>query len=157
MRRNRRHSRLAAAIAPLLMAVVLGGCGSRQSTEVAPVSLQALLLAQLTSSAEGWNRGDLDAHFAFHAENVVFVGSGGPVRGLPEVRERFRASYFAPGAVRQSLRFDRVEVKPLGPDHALQIGNWILTGGDQPERSGWFSLTWGRTGDGWQVLHDHSS
>lgn len=158
MRSERRFKRTFAVLVPLLAVILTGGCSSRANPIPRPEpGLEALLLAHLTSSADGWNRGDLDAHFAFHADSIVYVGSGGPVRGLDDVRDRFRSTYFAPGAARQSLRFERVEVKPLGADHALQIGNWILTGGGQPDRSGWFSLIWGRTPEGWRIIQDHSS
>jgi hypothetical protein len=33
----------------------------------------------------------------------------------------------------------------------------VLTGGGEMDRSGWFSLTWEKTGAGWRIIHDHSS
>ena len=49
------------------------------------------------------------------------------------------------------------QVRPLGPDHALVLGQFRLTGGGRPDPSGRFSLTWARTPDGWRMLHDHAS
>jgi hypothetical protein len=29
--------------------------------------------------------------------------------------------------------------------------------GSEPDQSGWFTLVWQRTADGWRVIHNHSS
>ncbi len=34
---------------------------------------------------------------------------------------------------------------------------FILSGGSEPEQSGWFTLVWVRTPAGWKAVHDHSS
>ncbi|HZF68617.1 MAG TPA: DUF4440 domain-containing protein, partial [Gemmatirosa sp.] len=56
----------------------------------------------------------------------------------------------------QALRFERVEARPLGADHALVTSRFVLAGGEAAEKSGWFTLVWVRTADGWRILHDHS-
>jgi ketosteroid isomerase-like protein len=47
-------------------------------------------------------------------------------------------------------------VRPLGRDHALAVGRFVLSGGGLAERSGWFTLLWERAPGGWRVIHDHS-
>ena len=56
-----------------------------------------------------------------------------------------------------ALSFDRITVRPLGENHALATGHFLLSGGGEADRSGWFSLTWEKTAAGWQIVHDHSS
>jgi ketosteroid isomerase-like protein len=117
----------------------------------------AEIVAALDASAAGWNRGDLDAHVAAYADSATFMTGNGPIQGKDLVRDALRRSFWREGRPVQSLRFDRVEVRPLGGDYALATGHFVLSGGGQPERSGWFSLTWTRTAAGWRILHDHSS
>ena len=69
-----------------------------------------------------------------------------------------RVEHTSPAAsLDQQVRFDQTTVRPLGADHALMTGRFTLSGGGQPDRSGWFSLVWKRTPSGWRILHDHSS
>ena len=70
--------------------------------------------------------------------------------------ERYRQKYFAGGRPLQTLRFDQVEARGLGPDHALMTGRFVLTGGGLAEQSGRFTLVWVRSREGWRILHDHS-
>jgi hypothetical protein len=44
----------------------------------------------------------------------------------------------------------------LGDEHALVTGQYILTGCDQPQHTGWFNTVWTRTQAGWRMMHDHS-
>ena len=40
---------------------------------------------------------------------------------------------------------------------ALATGRFLLTGGGEPDQTGWFTLVCVRTGAGWRAVHDHSS
>ena len=57
----------------------------------------------------------------------------------------------------QTLRFEEVEARLLGPDHALMTGRFVLTGGGRADQTGRFTLVWVHSGAGWRILHDHSS
>jgi ketosteroid isomerase-like protein len=81
----------------------------------------------------------------------------GPVIGKGQTEEILRKAFFRDGKPVQSLRFEQVDIRPLGSEHALVIGRFILSGGGEPERSGWFSTVWERQPAGWRVIHDHSS
>jgi ketosteroid isomerase-like protein len=50
-----------------------------------------------------------------------------------------------------------LHVVPLAADSALMTGRFVLSGGDRPEQSGWFTLVWIRTPRGWKIVHDHTS
>jgi ketosteroid isomerase-like protein len=54
------------------------------------------------------------------------------------------------------LHYEHVEVRPLGGAYALVTGQYVLTGGGQPQRTGWFTTVWLRTPAGWRMMHDHS-
>jgi ketosteroid isomerase-like protein len=113
--------------------------------------------AGLTASAEAWNNADLPGHIRPYADSATFMGGNGPIQGRDRVGESLARSFWRDGKPKQQLSFDRIEVRPLGDRHALATGHFVLTGGGEADRSGWFSLTWEKTASGWQILHDHSS
>jgi ketosteroid isomerase-like protein len=115
------------------------------------------ILALLNESAAAWNRGDLDGHLADNADSITFMTSKGPVVGKAGTADILRRAFFRQGKPIQSLRFEQVAVRPLGAAHALVVGRFVLTGGGEQERSGWFSTVWERQAVGWRVIHDHSS
>ena len=117
---------------------------------------RAAIVRTLNDSAEDWNRGDLDRFVAPYATGSTFMTPAGPV-GRPAVVQRYRDKYFAGGRPRQTLRFDELDVRSLGRDHALMTGRFLLAGGGLPDQSGRFTLIWVRQADGWRILHDHTS
>ena len=138
--------------------VVPFGCAATTAAARHQASTIAEVRAALARSAEAWNRDDLDGHVAVYADSATVMSPTGPVRAGPsQAREHF-ARYFSPeGRALQHLRLERVEVRPLGLDHALVTGRYVLSGGGLPERAGWFSLTWARTAEGWRIVHDHAN
>jgi ketosteroid isomerase-like protein len=111
----------------------------------------------LDESATAWNRGDLDGHLADNADSISFMTRKGPIVGKAKTADALRRSFFKDGKPIQQLRFEQVTIRPLGDDHALVVGRFVLEGGGQPEHSGWFSTIWERRAEGWRVIHDHSS
>ena len=114
------------------------------------------LIRLLQSTAVAWNGGDLDAFVAPYADDATYMTATGPI-GRDAIKARYASKYFTGGKPDQQVRFDQTTVRPLGADHALMTGRFTLSGGGQPDRSGWFSLVWKRTPSGWRILHDHSS
>jgi ketosteroid isomerase-like protein len=45
----------------------------------------------------------------------------------------------------------------LAPDVALSTARCTLSGGGKAETSGWFTLVFKRSAQGWRAVHDHSS
>lgn len=119
------------------------------------------VLAVIQQSAESWNRGDLDAWVSQYLDSpeTTFAGRSGFVHGRAGIRELYRNAYWKDGPPRGRLRFDEVEVRALGPDHALAEGRYVLSDRDtgQQTATGLFSLVMVRTPQGWRVIHDHSS
>lgn len=133
------------------------GAGCKEVPKTSPRGVDpAELTRVLEASTVDWNKGNLDGFIAPYDSSSTFMTKSGPV-GREELRERYRKGYFTGGHPDQTLRFEQINVRPLGEDHAVMTGRFILTGGGKPEQSGWFSLVWVRTGNGWKILHDHSS
>lgn len=144
-----------AARLTVMLALVLGGSVSAQARSTGALTAEFVKL--LEGSKDAWNRGDLAGHLAIDADSVEFMTREGPIIGTAKTAEALARSFFRDGKPVQSLRFERVTVRPLGDRHALVVGRFVLTGGDQPEHSGWFSTIWERQPVGWRIIHDHSS
>lgn len=113
----------------------------------------------LSASAESWTRGDLEGYLDDYAPDATFVGSSGLTRGLDQIRENYVQGYWSTGMPEDGLRFRLLEVRAVGPATALAVGRYILhdRDTDTTTATGLFSLTLQRTGDGWAIVHDHSS
>ena len=116
----------------------------------------AELIAALLSTTDMWNRGDLDGFIAPYAESATFMTAAGPI-GRDAMRARYAARYFTGERPDQQLRFDQLDVRAMGVDHALMTGRFTLSGGGKDEQTGRFTLIWMRTPAGWRIVHDHSS
>lgn len=123
-----------------------------------PARVATGLHAALDSSAVAWNRGDLSGFLATYRRDstVTYVGGSGLRRGFREIRERY-APLFREGAARDSLRFTGLDTRLLTDRHALTTGRYVLHRGEDVTSTGMFSLVWVRSGDGWRIVHDHSS
>jgi hypothetical protein len=118
--------------------------------------------AMLHASAASWNGGDLDGFLDdyWRSGELTFSGATGVTRGWDDVQTRYQDSYWAPGTVRDSLRFEGIEVLPLGDGHKLALGQYVLF---RPEEggvvtsSGTFSLILQNMEGEWKIVHDHTS
>jgi ketosteroid isomerase-like protein len=121
--------------------------------------------AAMEDSAEGWNRGDLDAFLAIYSNDpgITFTGSKGVERGLGPIRVRYVKNYpdqFGPGErpKRTALSFNFEEFQLIGRTHAHLVARWTLTpaaGG--AAMTGMTSLLFRREAKGWKIVADHSS
>ncbi len=116
----------------------------------------------LRASARSWNGGNLDGFLDdyWKSDDLTFSGSQGVTRGWDDVRNRYLESYWAPDSVRDSLRFEEIEIIPLGDGHALALGRYVLfrpQEEDMVTSSGFFSLVLRRIDGNWKILHDHTS
>lgn len=154
-------TRLPRLLPALLCVLLAAACSARASApgDSPPgwSADEARIRAALAASAEAWNRADLKGHLASYADTVTFMTRSGPRPGVAAIEESFTRTFFRDGRPKQELRFEQVVVRPLGPGAALQTGRFVLSGGGEAEQSGWFTLVWVRTPEGWRVVHDHSS
>ena len=125
-------------------------------TLIPPLDSAAEIRAVLDSTAAGWNRGDLSRYLWAYVDTATAMGSNGPERGLAAIEAQMRGGFWRTGRPLQTLHYEHVVVRALGADHALVTGQFVLTGGGRPDRTGWFSTVWARTAQGWRMIHDHS-
>lgn len=138
------------ALIGFFASVEQAGAATRSSDE-------AQIRAMLQASVEAFNRGDLPGHLAIYDPSITFMTKDGPRPGIAPIEAAFREAYFRDGLPKQQLRFEQLAVRRLGPDQALATGRFVLSGGGEPDQTGWFSLVWLRTAAGWRAVHDHSS
>jgi len=128
-----------------------GGAGTERTVEGARAVLDAQVVA--------WNRGDLEGFMAgyWNSPDLVFQSGATVTRGWPATIARYRKRYQSEGREMGRLRFDEIDVQPLGPDAALARGRWHLVMKDGSEPNGLFTLILRRFSDGWKIVHDHTS
>lgn len=154
----------------VLLVLLLGACSiSERPTDASDAATAETLdvsgaEAMLHASAASWNAGDLDGFVDDYSDDplLAFVGAGGVTRGAAEVRANYESGYWATGAAADSLRFEDLEIRPLGEAHAFALGRYVLyqpqvAGQDSITSTGWFSLVLGFEGGRWRILHDHTS
>jgi uncharacterized protein (TIGR02246 family) len=146
----------------LAAALALAGCSVKIRTAPAPGAVSAEITRELQASAGEWNRGNLDGFLVPYSDDAgtTFVGSSGLVRGKEAIRQKYVASYFHPGGTLPgNLSFADIDVRPLGDDHALAVGRWIISdrASGRQTAAGIFSLVFEHTSQGWRIIHDHSS
>jgi uncharacterized protein (TIGR02246 family) len=112
--------------------------------------------AVFDTTTAGWNRGDLSAYLSAYTDSATAMGANGPERGVNAIGDQMRAGFWRTGRPTQNLHYEHLEIRPLGPDHALVTGQYVLRGGGRPDRTGWFTTIWTRTPAGWRMVHDHA-
>jgi len=142
------------------LAIFSASCAAERAGDALPdaVALRDTVIAQFSRSADAWTRGDLDLFMADYAQDSLtgFVTGGRVQHGFDRIRAGY-APRFAPGAIRDSLRFENFEVRLLAPTVALVTARFVLFRGESTSASGPFSLVMERRPDGWKILHDHTS
>lgn len=114
------------------------------------------ILAVLNSTADGWNTGDLSKYLAAYVSEATEMTGDGPKGGVEEIEKTMKAGFWKTGRPLQTLHYEHVEVRMLGKSNALVTGQYVLTGGGRPDRTGWFTTVWTKAGKKWQMIHDHS-
>ena len=112
----------------------------------------------MDQGARDWNRGNLDAFMTSYldSDRTTFVGRTSVLHGIPAIRNVY-ASRFAPGAQRDSLHFENMEVDLVAPNVALTIAWYVLMRGDSVTARGPTSLLMEKHEGRWVIVHDHSS
>ena len=119
-------------------------------------SAESVIRAALDSTAIGWNRGELAMYMKMYEPAASQMGSRGVEHGRSLIEEGMRRGFWRTGRPLQNLRYEDVDVRPLGEHYALVTGRFVLTGGGRPDRIGTFTTVWtDRTGT-WLMIHDHS-
>jgi uncharacterized protein (TIGR02246 family) len=113
----------------------------------------------LTDQQTAWNQGDIATfmHGYDDSPQTTFIGKS-IEHGYQMILARYQRNYTSRNAMGQ-LAFSDLDVRMLGPDHAVVTGRFHLTrsqtgGGDA---SGIFSLIFERKPSGWKIILDHTS
>ena len=153
-----RPLRFAAAIAALVV-----GCAraTPPSSVVSPDvarSARAEIAATFAHGARAWNAGDLDDFLSdyYPDTSTTYIARRGVLHGVEAIRGAY-ASRFGPGAQRDSLHFENLEVDVLAPGLANAIAWYVLMRGDSVTARGPTSLLMRKHDGRWRIVHDHSS
>lgn len=164
------HSTLPGTIMGLLqrsacaVAIMATAACARIATTSAPGSaadaatIRAQISATLAHGARAWNGGNLDDFVSDYdpGPGTSYIGGRGMVHGVAAIRAAY-APRFAPGAQRDSLHFESLEVDVLAPDVVNAVAYYVLMRGDSVTARGPTSLVMRRTDGRWRIIHDHSS
>ncbi len=160
----------------ILFVLSLGGqyfvdCAAAQplSSNAAPASNSQLkrpsdkvllaITSVLETQAQAWNRGDIDGFMQYYwnSDQMCFCSGGNRTFGWAKVAEQYKKKYSSPELMGK-LKFDNLDVKLLSDRLALAIGDWHLHRLDASDNIGGnFTLILERQGDGWRIIHDHTS
>jgi ketosteroid isomerase-like protein len=131
-------------------------CMHNDPAALAVIGEGFLPIAALQGSVEAWNEGDLTRHLAIYDPSVSFMTRDGQIAGIEATRQFLEQNFFAGCKPRQTLHLEDVTARSLAAACILVTGRFVLSGGDQASQSGWISLIWTLTLEGWRVVHDHS-
>ena len=142
---------------PILLIIVLSGfVFGQQQSSIKQTKDEQAIRATFETIAEGWNKGDLKQYLSAYTKQATEMLSTGPAGGVEAIEKTMREGFWKNGKPLQTLRFESIVVRMLGRKNALVTGQYILSGTDRPDRTGWFTTVWTKTGDGWRMIHDHS-
>ncbi len=111
----------------------------------------------LSTQQNAWNRGDITAFMVGYWENdsLLYVGKNGPKYGYKTALENYKKNYPDTAAMGK-LKFDLVQVKPLGTNYFFVLGKWFLNR-SIGNVSGMFTLLFQKINGEWKIIADHSS
>ncbi len=123
-----------------------------------PADPTATVQQLLESSADAWNRGDLEGFVGDYARDsgTTFMAGGTVQYGFDWIYGNY-SGWWDLGDERDSLRFESVAARALGSDHILATARFVLFRGDSVTASGPFTLVWRRIEGEWKIIHDHTS
>ena len=139
-----------------ILFLTLASAAFAQGAAKKPRTAEEQIRAALNSTAEGWNKGDLNQYLSAYVKEATEMLSTGPAGGVEAIEKTMREGFWKNGRPLQTLRYENVVVRMLGKKNALVTGQFILSGADRPDRKGWFTTVWTKTKDGWRMIHDHS-
>ena len=112
----------------------------------------------LSRQQDAWNAGDLETFMTgyWDSEELTFFSDGKIEKGPAELLARYRRRYQADGKEMGKLTFSDLDITPMGASYATARGRWkVVTSKESSD--GLFTLTLYRFGDGWKIIHDHTS
>ena len=126
------------------------------SGQKTPNTEAAQIRSVLQITAEGWNSGNLSKYLFAYVPEATEMLSTGPAGGVEAIERTMKEGFWKSGRPLQQLRYENLVVRMLGKKNALVTGQYVLSGANRPDRSGWFTTVWTKTKAGWRMIHDHS-
>src|SRR4026208_1453154 len=104
-----------------MCALLTAACGAVAAQNDAIPAITPALMA----SAEAWNNADLPGHIGLYTDTATFMGGNGPIQGRDRVGDSLATPFWRDGQPKQTLSFDRIEVRPPGARPALSTGHAV--------------------------------
>ncbi len=143
----------------LVWCVVAAGISAVANPVAAQDSAKNAIEQVLEQQTAAWNRGDVEGVMRGYenSPDTTFIGQT-VQHGYQQILERYKAAYKTHDAM-GTLEFSELEVRMLGPEHAVVNGKFHLarTAAGGGETSGRFSLVFEKTKEGWRIILDHTS
>jgi uncharacterized protein (TIGR02246 family) len=100
-----------------------------------------------------FNKGDFAAVGAMYTEDATALPPGGP---MINGRSNIQAFWTQAGQAVGDVKLTAVDVKPLGPDAAREIGTFSLTtkGAQSQQVVGKYVVVWQKVGSEWKLATD---
>ena len=115
------------------------------------------IISVLQKQEMAWNKGDINTFMEGYlkSDDLVFNGSSGPFYGWDSVRDRYLSTYPTKEKMGE-LKFKTLKITSVTENVAQLLGQFFLNYPNK-ELSGYFSLIWLKTKNGWLILSDHTS
>ena len=120
--------------------------------------LATQVAGMLDRQAAAWNAGDLEGFMSAYQRSpqTTYIGSSGLIEGYDGIRARY-APDFAPGAARDSLRFEALQVREVEPRVGVATARYVLERDGMVTSTGPFTLVLLNVEGAWLIVHDQSA
>lgn len=113
----------------------------------------------LSKQVEAWNNRSLEVFMEgyWKSPELTFFSGGRSLKGWDATIKRYRDTYQSEGREMGKLVFSDLDVQMLGNGGAVVRGGFELTLTNGTKPAGLFTLVFRKFGDGWKIVHDHTS
>jgi ketosteroid isomerase-like protein len=115
------------------------------------------VIAEFRASEQAWNEGSIDGFMRSYLRSgtLRFAGHDRYTLGWEKVLANYKKGYPDREAMGK-LTFSDVHVTVLSADAALVFGRWQVEKKEETSE-GLYTLLFRKTGDGWRIVHDHTT
>ena len=122
-----------------------------------PETMRGGIEATLARAVVGWTSGNLSEFMGVYldADRTSYATKSAYIHGRTDIGARYTAQ-FKPGAARDSLRLEKIDVDSLAPGVAEVMAFYVQFRHDSTTGHGPTSLVMERVQGTWYIVHDHS-